>query len=90
ISVRDHGPGIPAAARERVFEKFYRVATAPADDAHAVSGPRGLGLGLYICRRIVQSHGGRIWVESAPEGGSVFSLELAARPGAPEAGVAAT
>ena len=77
INVRDHGPGIPAAARERVFEKFYRVVSAPADDVHAVTGPRGLGLGLYICRRIVEAHGGLIWGASAQDGGSVFTVELA-------------
>ena len=80
IGVRDHGPGIPEAALERVFEKFFRVVSAPADDAHAVTGPRGLGLGLYICRRIIEAHGGRIWADSAADGGSVFSIELAARP----------
>ena len=79
ISVRDHGPGIPEEARERVFEKFFRLVEAPAGDEHAASGPRGLGLGLYICRRIVEAHGGQIWVTSAPEGGSIFTVELAAR-----------
>ena len=83
IGVRDHGPGIPEAAREQVFEKFFRVVSAPPDDAHAVIGPRGLGLGLYICRRIVEAHGGRIWVESVAEGGSVFTVELAARHTSP-------
>lgn len=78
LSVRDHGPGIPEDALERIFEKFFRLVTAPPGDEHAVSGPRGLGLGLYICRRIVEAHGGRIWGASAPDGGSVFTVELTA------------
>ena len=79
IGVRDHGPGIPEEARERVFEKFFRLVEAPAGDQHAVAGPRGLGLGLYICRRIVEAHGGQIWVSGADGGGSVFTVELSAR-----------
>jgi len=79
LSVRDHGPGIPADALERVFEKFYRLVLAPPGDEHAASGPRGLGLGLYICRRIVEAHGGRIWASAASDGGSVFTVEMAAR-----------
>jgi signal transduction histidine kinase len=77
VSVQDHGPGIPEDALERVFEKFYRVG-AVGEDGHVDRGPAGLGLGLYICRRIVEAHGGRIWAENAPEGGSVFTVELAA------------
>jgi signal transduction histidine kinase len=77
VSVKDHGPGIPEDALELVFEKFYRVGAA-GGDVYADRGPTGLGLGLYICRRIVEAHGGRIWVENAAEGGSVFTLELAA------------
>jgi signal transduction histidine kinase len=76
VDVRDHGPGIPEDALERIFEKFFRLVSAPPGDEHAVSGPRGLGLGLYICRRIVEAHGGRVWASNAPGGGSVFSVEL--------------
>lgn len=70
IQVRDHGVGIPPAAREKVFEPFYRT-------EHASSGsPEGLGLGLYISRGIVERHGGQLWVDPAPGGGSIFQLRL--------------
>ena len=67
VEVRDNGPGIPRAERDRVFESFER---GPTGD--------GLGLGLALCRRIVERHGGRIWVESAEDGGggSVFRFTI--------------
>jgi signal transduction histidine kinase len=69
--VRDRGPGIPAAEREHVFEKFYRL-----DPDHR-QGVGGSGLGLYICRQLVSSMHGRIWVESAPQQqGSTFAFDL--------------
>jgi len=73
VVVRDNGPGIPESELERVFEGFYRL---PGSNA------RGLGLGLYICRAIIRSHGGRIWASSGPEGGSAFSftVPLSAEP----------
>jgi signal transduction histidine kinase len=70
ISVVDHGIGIPEAERERIFERFYR-----ASNAQRVTDT-GLGLGLYICRRIVEEHGGRIWHEPTPGGGSTFVVSL--------------
>jgi two-component system phosphate regulon sensor histidine kinase PhoR len=70
FSVRDHGPGIPRAEQEHVFEKFYRL-----DPDHRY-GVGGSGLGLYICRQLVSSMQGRIWVESAPRYGSTFAFEL--------------
>ena len=72
VSVSNRGPRIPAAARERVFERFYRV---DASDTRAV---RGAGLGLYICRAIVQAHNGRIWVEANRRPGTtvVFTLPV--------------
>jgi signal transduction histidine kinase len=81
IAVRDRGPGIPPGSLERVFEKFFRVGALGPGDAPGGAGlvPKGLGLGLYICRRIVEAHGGRIWAENAPDGGSVFIVELTAR-----------
>lgn len=69
IGVRDNGIGVPADARERIFEIFRRVEPA--------RGP-GSGIGLAICRRIVDSHGGRIWVEANEGGGSVFRVLLPA------------
>jgi signal transduction histidine kinase len=70
IEVADQGLGIPADQMGRLFQKFERVRS---DDHMRVSGT---GLGLYICRRIVEGHGGRIWVESEPGHGSTFSILL--------------
>jgi signal transduction histidine kinase len=74
IQVRDQGPGIPAEAREAIFKKFH---TAPSS-GHS-GKPGGTGLGLAICSQIVRAHGGRIWVEDNPEGGSIFTFTLPAR-----------
>ena len=72
LSVSDEGQGIPLDARERVFEKFFRV---PGRESH---DPRrkGIGLGLPIARRLVEAQGGRIWVESEPGLGSTFWFTL--------------
>lgn len=70
ISVVDHGIGIPDAERVRIFERFYR-----ATNAQGITDT-GMGLGLYICRRIVEEHDGRIWVEPTPGGGSTFVVTL--------------
>jgi two-component system, OmpR family, phosphate regulon sensor histidine kinase PhoR len=70
FSVRDRGPGIPAAEQQHVFEKFYRL------DPNHHHGVGGSGLGLYICRQLVASMHGRIWVESAPQRGSTFAFDL--------------
>lgn len=59
ICIKDTGPGIPQASKERIFERFYRL---DRDGDQNKSGSAGLG--LAICRRIVKSHGGEIWVES--------------------------
>jgi two-component system sensor histidine kinase KdpD len=69
IRVVDHGPGIPKPERERVFDQFYRL---------KVGGkrPEGTGMGLAICRGIARAHGGTIWVETTPGGGSTFVLTL--------------
>jgi heavy metal sensor kinase len=72
ISVTDDGPGIPVPDRERLFDRFYR-----ADNARG-RATDGSGLGLAICREVAAAHGGRIWVDAAPGGGSVFSLALPA------------
>lgn len=64
VSVTDAGPGIPEDLRERVFEKFFRVEhVRPSEQA-----PSGAGVGLYICRQIVEAHGGQISCEVAPIG----------------------
>jgi signal transduction histidine kinase len=71
LAVVDHGVGVPDDERDRIFERFYRATNVQsATDA-------GIGLGLYICQRIVEAHGGRIWVEPTPGGGSTFIVALA-------------
>jgi len=70
VCVRDDGPGIPADATERVFERFYRVDKARARDAG------GTGLGLSIVKHIAQAHGGEVWVESALGKGAAFYFTL--------------
>jgi heavy metal sensor kinase len=70
VTVADDGPGIPAAARAHIFDRFYRV-----DGARGREGG-GSGLGLAICREIAGAHGGRVWVESEEGRGSAFSLAL--------------
>jgi len=74
FNVRDEGLGIPLGEHERIFEKFYRL------DPDQRRGIGGTGLGLYICRELVRSMGGRIWVESEPGHGTTASFELPAEP----------
>lgn len=69
LTVRDRGPGIPEDERRLIFERFYRAPTARRDG-------RGTGLGLAISRHVVRLHGGEVWVESAPGGGSLFAISL--------------
>jgi signal transduction histidine kinase len=68
ICVCDHGLGIPDEHLERIFERFHRV------DTRLTRTVNGLGLGLTICKRIVEMHGGRIWAESCSAGGSAFHV----------------
>ena len=70
ISVKDTGGGINEDDKERVFEKFRQIGIVSKDK------PRGTGLGLPICKEIVNRHGGRIWVDSEPGKGSTFSFTL--------------
>jgi signal transduction histidine kinase len=73
VSVQDTGPGIAAADQERIFEEFQQV-----DGSH--TRPKGgTGLGLAIARRIVELHGGRIWVDSQPGAGSTFTFTVPVR-----------
>lgn len=80
VSVRDHGIGIPAQQQARIFGRFVR-----ADNARD-QGISGTGLGLYLCRELVERHGGRIWFDSTEGQGSTFhiSLPLSAESGAPD------
>ncbi len=68
MSVVDHGAGVPADERERIFDQFHRVRRS--------DGQPGLGLGLPIVRGLVAAFGGRAWVEDAPGGGAAFRVSL--------------
>lgn len=70
ISVQDTGAGIPLKYLDRIFEKFKQV------DQDQTDKPKGTGLGLPICKEIVEHHGGRIWVNSLPGHGSTFAFTL--------------
>ena len=70
VSVTDSGIGIAPADQPKVFEKFKQVGDTLTDK------PKGTGLGLPICKEIVEYHGGQIWVESMPGQGSTFSFTL--------------
>jgi PAS domain S-box-containing protein len=72
FAVRDEGSGIPAEELPHIFDRFYRVPGVEVKSGSTV----GLGLGLYICREIVERHGGHIWAESTPGLGSTFSVSL--------------
>jgi PAS domain S-box-containing protein len=73
IEVSDEGLGIPSSEREKIFEKFYRL------DPQQTQGVGGSGLGLYICRELVERMDGRLSVESEPGVGSRFTVSLPAR-----------
>jgi PAS domain S-box-containing protein len=70
VSVSDTGIGIPEDQRQSVFDKFYQVRAA------AAGAPEGTGLGLAITKRLVEQHGGTIWVRSAPGSGSSFTFTI--------------
>ncbi len=73
--MEDNGLGIGEADREKVFEMFKRL--------HSREKYPGTGIGLAICKKIVERHGGRIWVDDAPRRGTIFRFTM---PAAPEAG----
>ena len=73
IVVRDQGPGIPDAAKARLFERYYRASGRGGD---AAAEDDGLGLGLYISRQIARAHGGDVTVADAPGGGALFAVVL--------------
>ncbi len=75
VEVRDHGPGIAPEDLPRVFDRFYRSAAARAE--------AGSGLGLAIVAHVAETHGGRVFALSHPEGGSVVGFELATTPATP-------
>lgn len=77
IAVQDAGPGIPAAELAHLWERFHRV-----EGIKAQNGTQSLGLGLYICRGIIEQHGGRVGVESTVGQGSTFWCTLPLAPAA--------
>jgi signal transduction histidine kinase len=70
VDVIDRGPGIPTAAREHIFDRFFRASSAPADVA-------GTGLGLSIAKSAVETSGGALTLEQSDEHGSTFRIRLA-------------
>ena len=74
VEVADRGPGLPPGEEQRIFEKFYRV--------RGSAQPSGTGLGLTICRGLVEAHGGQMWAANRPGGGTVvrFTLPLTGTP----------
>jgi len=64
VSLRDSGPGLDPASLERLFDAFYTTKSS------------GLGMGLSICRSIIEAHGGRIWASANEPRGAVFHLSL--------------
>jgi signal transduction histidine kinase len=72
VSVADSGPGIPDAHKQKIFLKFHQVKRGTK-----LAG-QGVGLGLAICKTIIEAHNGHIWVEDNPNGGTIFSFILGA------------
>ena len=70
VEVKDSGPGVPDNQKERIFEKFHQVNPGPQGNGG------GVGLGLAICREIVEAHGGKMWVRDNSGGGSIFCFHL--------------
>lgn len=68
VSVSDNGPGLPPGDPTRLFDKFTR--------GHGESAIPGVGLGLALCRTILDAHGGQIRAENRPEGGARFTFRL--------------
>jgi signal transduction histidine kinase len=76
VEVKDTGPGIPKKEQERIFQPYQRRIT----DRERLGG---LGLGLALCKNLVELHGGRIWVESQVNKGSVFAFSIPLKPSVP-------
>lgn len=70
IRIRDHGPGVPEAEQDIIFDRFYKVSKARS------TNDAGFGLGLAIVKNIIEEHGGQIRVTNHPEGGAVFAIRL--------------
>jgi len=72
IRIKDNGPGIADEEKKKVFEKFYRLGN------EATKRAKGTGLGLYLSKKIIQNHGGNIFVQNNVAGGSIFTVQIAA------------
>ena len=72
VSVRDEGPGLSAEEQQSIWERFYQVERIKVQSVSA----GGLGLGLHICRTIIEQHQGQVGVQSAPGEGSAFWFTL--------------
>jgi signal transduction histidine kinase len=79
FAVADTGPGIALEDQRRIFDEFQQA------DSSNTRSKGGTGLGLAIARRIVQMHGGNLWVESTPGAGATFHFTVPIRPPAPAA-----
>jgi signal transduction histidine kinase len=78
VVVQDTGPGIPQDELEKVFDRFHQAKARKMD----INKPKGTGLGLAICREVITHHGGEIWAEAPPEGGTrmVFFIPMDTLP----------
>jgi signal transduction histidine kinase len=74
VTVEDEGPGIPAESQDRVFERFYQV------DSSITRSVGGTGLGLYICRKMADAIGARLWLDRSGPDGSAFCLFVPRTP----------
>jgi len=70
VRVEDQGVGIDPSCLESIFDRFFQA------DASTRRLYPGVGLGLFICRQLIEAHGGRIWAENRPGGGAVFTFEI--------------
>jgi signal transduction histidine kinase len=81
VSVSDHGPGISKEDQSKLFKPFQQLGNPMLDHT------KGAGLGLLVCRRLAEAHGGHIWVESEPDHGATFHFTLlASTKDSPDAG----
>jgi two-component system sensor histidine kinase KdpD len=78
MRVADNGPGLPEGSESQIFDKFFRGSTGAPD------GRRGVGLGLAICRAIVEAHGGTISARNRSQGGAEFIVDLPRNESPPE------